>query len=976
MSQFKFTSTPEGIRIQLLSDSLVPRSTESWSAERDSTLRAGIAIIFSLAEQESASILESEALIQSRVVAAMSAMDARLTGLPPVVPLRLDIRSVDEMGSVDFRLQSRWVMRNGLPLNRPFSRSGAIAEVGGHPFRIPDPVYSILEKIESFNSHPPTTEDDRFLKWGEIRSLLSDDSEEIRNDHYLVGTRIYPGRSFTLRIDPKGGDDISITPVLMSSASGAADDYSLELDSASEARAVLPEDYAEVFSKRFEQFNAARSAYPLDNGVYVVIDPVCREALDVVRSAISGTAQDRLAFCRNPRAAIKTKLFERLAAQYSDPVADEILESLFVETEAFSERVKEIGLWEKKILPWIQKAGESWLPPESVGLMFDGKRIEIQPEQLKPIRDEIDEKISSGGGSVDVNGHQIPASPELRTAIDELLEASVPADSAEKDTVDTPPSTTIGRNVLIIQTNYSAVDYQAEDRKRRGSTPGLPNLLRTKLKEHQKVGLKWLQDHWLAGSPGALLADDMGLGKTLQVLTFLSWIREEMSLGMTPRRPILVVAPVGLLRNWEAENNRHLMSPGIGDILTVYGDGLRALKRSNISELASGESSLDREALQRAGWILTSYETLRDYQISFGLIRYSIAVFDEAQKVKTPGTLMTDAAQAMNADFFITMTGTPVENRLADLWCISELTQPGLLKDLSSFSRDYEKEMSEEKLQILKSKIWHYPDRTNPPGLMIRRMKEEALDALPQKVMHPIEQMMPDVQASAYANVIAAARQSKKVKILEVLHQMRSISLHPYLQQNEQGYTESDYINSSARLVVAIKALDTISSKGEKALIFLESIDMHGSRELPLILKNRYGLSHLPLVINGTVAAPERQRRVDLFQSGKGFDVMILSPRAGGVGLTLTAANHVIHLSRWWNPAVEDQSTDRVYRIGQEKDVHVYFPLALHPELRYDSFDFKLHNLIERKRSLSRSLLVPPSATQADAEELFKATVA
>lgn len=132
---------------------------------------------------------------------------------------------------------------------------------------------------------------------------------------------------------------------------------------------------------------------------------------------------------------------------------------------------------------------------------------------------------------------------------------------------------------------------------------------------------------------------------------------------------------------------------------------------------------------------------------------------------------------------------------------------------------------------------------------------------------------------------------------------------------------------------------------------------------------------HPKPLINGSIAAVERQKRVERFQQGEGFDVMILSPRAGGVGLTLTAANHVIHLSRWWNPAVEDQATDRIYRIGQTRPVHVYYPIAIHPTLGEHSFDLKLHALIERKRQLSRSLLVPPSAGSDEINRLFKETV-
>ena len=134
----------------------------------------------------------------------------------------------------------------------------------------------------------------------------------------------------------------------------------------------------------------------------------------------------------------------------------------------------------------------------------------------------------------------------------------------------------------------------------------------------------------------------------------------------------------------------------------------------------------------------------------------------------------------------------------------------------------------------------------------------------------------------------------------------------------------------------------------------------------------RYNLKKLPMVINGEIDAFKRQKRVDEFQSSKDFDVMILSPKAGGVGITLTAANHVIHLSRWWNPAVEDQCSDRVYRIGQTKDVHIYYPLAIYPADPDNSFDIKLDALMTRKRNLSQQLLAPPIITKDDYEELLK----
>ena len=173
----------------------------------------------------------------------------------------------------------------------------------------------------------------------------------------------------------------------------------------------------------------------------------------------------------------------------------------------------------------------------------------------------------------------------------------------------------------------------------------------------------------------------------------------------------------------------------------------------------------------------------------------------------------------------------------------------------------------------------------------------------------------------------------------------------------------------SARLVSLFDILDELHGKGEKALVFLEDLDMQDL--LAMMIQQRYQLERKPLQINGTVPGARRQEAVRKFQSSPlAFDVMILSPRAGGVGLTLTAANHVIHLSRWWNPAVEDQCTDRVFRIGQEREVHVYVPLAKHPEIGESSFDYVLDRLLKRKRELSTKMLIPPVDEHTDLSEM------
>jgi SNF2 family DNA or RNA helicase len=226
---------------------------------------------------------------------------------------------------------------------------------------------------------------------------------------------------------------------------------------------------------------------------------------------------------------------------------------------------------------------------------------------------------------------------------------------------------------------------------------------------------------------------------------------------------------------------------------------------------------------------------------------------------------------------------------------------------------------------------------------------------------------MPAVQSSAYEEIVESAHDTVAPKqMLVVIQRLREVSLHPL---RPTDCAPSAYIDASARFQSLFTILDRIHKAGEKALVFLDRniIEAYLARLIQL----RFGLPALPAIINGTVPGPKRQALVNAFQTGTGFDVMILSPKAGGVGITLTAANHVIHLSRWWNPAVEDQSTDRVYRIGQRKPVHVHYLQATLPAHPGQSFDERLHVLLDKKRGLSRDLLWPFESESSDAASLL-----
>jgi superfamily II DNA or RNA helicase len=474
-----------------------------------------------------------------------------------------------------------------------------------------------------------------------------------------------------------------------------------------------------------------------------------------------------------------------------------------------------------------------------------------------------------------------------------------------------------------------------------------------------------------------LLADDMGLGKTLQALSFLAWVRADSR----EKRPALIVAPTGLLANWGEEIDRHLAPGALGGLVRAYGSGLSGLRASAGRDTAAGGSRLDPDRWVHAGAVLTTYETMRDYQFSFARTPFAVVIYDEVQKLKNPTSQVTAAARPLNAKLQIAMTGTPVENRLQDIWSILDVVHPGVLGS----SRDFEREYAGADIPKLKAlnDLLTKPQGARPP-IMLRRMKHGHVEGLPDKTVvtygdKPGDLTMPPAQARAYADLVGRAVAARgagadRGRMLEVLHQLRSISLHPRPPEAADDF--DTYAADSARLKQLMVILDGIAARGEKVLVFCESLSMQA--QLAVHLRRRYRLGHTVACINGEMAGDKRQAAVRAFQSRPpGFDIIVLSPKAGGVGLTLTAANHVVHLSRWWNPAVEDQSTDRVHRIGQTRPVTVHLPLAVHPDpaLRESSFDLKLNALMDRKRRLSRDLLAPPES-EGDLSGLFDGVTA
>lgn len=534
---------------------------------------------------------------------------------------------------------------------------------------------------------------------------------------------------------------------------------------------------------------------------------------------------------------------------------------------------------------------------------------------------------------------------------------------------------------------------------------------------HQVDGIEWIARLAAAAHvedqtdlyrlQGSMLADDMGLGKTFMALAAIDhhnqWVSAQE--GHLKVRPTLIVAPLTLLENWEAEIEKSFAATPFADVVVLQSD--RDLPRfrkvghsretTQLAALLDDDEKIQQDQVRlalRVGaaegpsrldmparLVLTTYETLRDYQLSMAQIDWGIVVFDEAQAIKNPNTMRTRAAKGLRATFKLIATGTPVENSLGDFWCLVDTAQPGLLGDWQTFrdewitptlvaSGDERSAIRIERGRALRDAVGSF---------MLRRIKEDHLDGLPAKLVHSpfgdsagvdalaIAQTMPAQQQSAYDAILAERLRDPGAPAnnpLAVLTRLRAVSLHPELgpygarpAPPASRDEASRQVAQSGKLVGLINILDGVRARKEKAIIFAMSKDLQ--LLVTLWIRQTYGVH--PHIINGDTAAtsksnrPSRRRLIEEFESVAGFGVIVMSPIAAGTGLTVVGANHVIHLERHWNPAKEAQATDRAYRIGQEKDVHVYYPASIHPDR--ESFDVLIDRLLAQKVSVKDAVM-------------------
>lgn len=956
MTNLSHRITAQGISLHLQQPSgFLDRSSTTlpwsqWLTHAPAASRMALARLSDWALDGRVHVQADAVSIPHAVAVSLTDVQAQSLGLPGAPPLAVHL---DHDGTFDqpaFRFALTW-RKNFQPVM--VVRQGCILTLGQKSYRLGEALYQLCEAADAFNAAPPEQIEQRFLVWARIQPYL-EQAGEVQTTPYLKQTRIAHATRFSIHLE-SGSDGPQISPVLFGPEPHTdLDAIPNEDEQASQPRELLPPRFQKQFAeKRFVAHGEARTRYALGDGWYAVLDESLQTALTELRRVQSAPAEARRQFARNPQAWLKEKL--------GDALDDAALDALFVVTDEYSQRVIGEGIWEKPTVPWVKLAGNNWLPdelPEVIPVKLAGRDVTLTPQEASTLLADLKTAKSEGLTSVQFRGEALSVTDETIATVEHACAAAIEAAATdEKQQQESKPEKApdVGQQGLLTASLLHDLTFEAGKSPRvTRIAPDLPASLQTILKPHQERGLEWLQQSYSCGYPGVLLADDMGLGKTLQALSFLVWLRK----AQVQAKPLLVVAPTGLLMNWEKEAVLHFAKGALGEPYRAY-----------------GKNPVTPDKLRDAPWVLTTYETVRNREKAFAGIAFGAVVFDEMQKLKAPDSLVSKCAQTLNAGFVVGMTGTPVENRLADLWCLMDRIWPGLLGTLKQFSPHYEgPDASAETNQELKDIL--LKTRNQQPALMLRRMKHEHLPGLPARHSKVEKVSMPTAQAQAYDKVIADSKnQERPGWMLEALQNLRGVCLHPVHPDDSGDIKDDDYIVQSARLSATFKVLDAVHQQKRKALVFVELLAMQD--KLAGLIQRRYKLDVLPMIISGEIAGAERQKRVDKFQSeASSFDVMILSPKAGGVGTTLTAANHVIHLSRWWNPAVEDQCSDRVYRIGQTREVHVHCPVALHPSLGEASFDVKLDALLERKRQMSRELLAPPAVTQDEMKELWQSTTA
>jgi hypothetical protein len=532
--------------------------------------------------------------------------------------------------------------------------------------------------------------------------------------------------------------------------------------------------------------------------------------------------------------------------------------------------------------------------------------VRIDVKQAEQFIDRVDK----------LRGAESEDSGQLRIPIRAILDIYKNLESLE---FELPPAD-------VLNVHFAIADLPA---------PTMSKRFTGELKPHQQDGYRWLAYLDQKGA-GGLLADDMGLGKTVQVIAHMARLADEGRL-----RPSLVVCPKTLIENWAAEIHRFV--PSQRGICVAQGARVFA------------------EELGKFDIVLVSYDQLRHQQFEIAKVDWQLVVSDEAQFAKNPTAQRTTALKALKSRHRAALTGTPVENGMIEFWCIMDFVRPGLLGSWSDFRTEYERPLVEAEtddarnpliLQLLGNIGRHY----------LRRMKQDVLKDLPRRSETILSTPLSTRQLRLYRQIAEQGRANVKGAALSAIHNLLLLSAHPFAlgSYDDFAYVEGD----CPKLDATLQELKRIREQGEKAIVFTRFLRVQSILQAAI----RQELNVWPDIVNGAINT-NRQRIVDVFSAKPGFDVLILSHDVGGVGLNITAANHVIHYTRPWNPAKENQATDRAHRIGQDREVTVYYPVAVGNG--FESVEERLGRLLSAKSALARDVLRPSRDMEVRAEEMF-----
>lgn len=844
--------------------------------------------------------------------------DKMLLGVPQLFDkaIRLVSSSMLNLSDFEYKVEFLTYVPDGDLIT--CERVGNIIIDGRNKYLLNEAQYVLLNKIEAFNATPEEqkTIDYNLRCFAEIKEYAN--RAECQLDSYLENEEVYVPKRIKIEIG-RDEEGFTIEP------------------------AVNIEENLK-FQNYFDKMRKVQSQYPIQ-----------RENGNRVRIVLSEEQKDDLRYLKENGGKYKTReeiqKMIKQPTEYFDPNAFDL-------SELYSDRVIEIGVYKPKFYPFISPYKSCWVAGATVETPQNGttKVTVDNKDELEELNREIKYAKENKKNIVEYKNAQLDIDDAIflaHTAEKQMKNPSQPV-KVESENSDE------ARKVLIIEENAEELGFvvnkntiEKSEKYTLFNNPFLKEEF--SLKDHQKEGVAWLQFLFKSKASGCLMADDMGLGKTLQILYFIDWHSRKYA----NHKPYLIVAPISLLENWKNEYERFFMQPRLKINILTSKDVSRKFDKKIVDNM------------QKMDIILTNYESLRISQLNFCAVEFEVVALDEAQKIKSPGTLVTNAAKALKCNFKIAMTGTPVENSLLDLWCIMDFCVPGLLGNAKAFAAQYQNPLKNEDADI----VALGNEVHNELGVyFMRRLKKDAVKDLPEKIELKEKVLMPPVQNVKYTSVVDDYTSGIQPNMLVTIMHLREVSEHPYLYDATLLNHEIDnLVDTSARLQATIKFLDEIRLKEEKVIIFVERKETQ--KMLQKLCLERYGI--IAKIINGDTPSivkrkksnkQSRQSSIDEFQAFAGFNVIIMSPVAAGMGLNVTAANHVIHYSRHWNPAKENQATDRAYRIGQTKNVYVYYPMAVRADIK--SFDETLDDLLSRKTSLATSTIFPTERVEVRQEEL------